>query len=233
MARFCKHCGAQISDNAKFCRGCGRTVDAPVVNNTGAPNQAPNQATVQHSGTVPAGPVCPNCGNAIRPGAKFCRGCGYNFAQSGVATNVYTGVYQQTGSTPQNMTEQYRQNIRAGKTEKPQKEKDPYGFLKVLLIAASIGLCIAGVITVPARINSARNGSINSASEREVAVGGKAGSDKQEEEFIREIKAEYENIAEAGNNREEITELHVHDGLDWYNGDENGWKGASEMEGEE
>ena len=71
MARFCKHCGAQISDNAKFCKGCGQAVAAPASNNTQTIYQTPVQ-NVQMS----VNSVCQNCGNQLRPGAKFCRVCG-------------------------------------------------------------------------------------------------------------------------------------------------------------
>ncbi len=71
MARFCKHCGAQLSDNAKFCKGCGQAVAAPASNNTQTVYQTPVQ-NVQMS----VNSVCQNCGNQLRPGAKFCRVCG-------------------------------------------------------------------------------------------------------------------------------------------------------------
>lgn len=71
MARFCKHCGAQLSDNAKFCKNCGQAVSAPASNNTQTVYQTPVQ-NVQMS----VNGVCPNCGSQIRPGAKFCRVCG-------------------------------------------------------------------------------------------------------------------------------------------------------------
>ena len=71
MARFCKHCGAPLSDNAKFCKNCGQAVPAPASNNTQTVYQTPVQ-NVQMS----VNGVCPNCGSQIRPGAKFCRVCG-------------------------------------------------------------------------------------------------------------------------------------------------------------
>ena len=39
---FCKHCGKQISDDAKFCESCDeRVFDTPVVNNHIAPEKKP------------------------------------------------------------------------------------------------------------------------------------------------------------------------------------------------
>lgn len=81
MARFCKNCGAQLSENAKFCRGCGRAVGAPQANNMQALNQAPVQNMRMNAGNV-----CQNCGNALRPGVRFCRTCGM-----AAGTNVQTG----------------------------------------------------------------------------------------------------------------------------------------------
>ena len=43
------------------------------------------------------------------------------------------------------------------------------------------------------------------------------------------MSEEYSKLGSPGSD-EEIQDMYVHDGLDWYNGDEDGWKGASEME---
>lgn len=49
---YCKHCGKEIEDDAKFCAGCGeRTSNAPVVN-----------VTVEKSENK-SGRKCPKCGN--------------------------------------------------------------------------------------------------------------------------------------------------------------------------
>ena len=48
----CPHCGALVSENAKFCKECGKAI-AP-------------------AGTVP----CPKCGAQIAKDAKFCKECG-------------------------------------------------------------------------------------------------------------------------------------------------------------
>ena len=60
MSKFCGHCGAQLSEGTKFCRGCGNAVGAQ-----SAPQPAPKQEN-----------VCPSCGYTLNPGAKFCKGCG-------------------------------------------------------------------------------------------------------------------------------------------------------------
>ena len=55
----CPKCGKELSDNAKFCNGCGfRLESAP----------AP---VAQEQGTT-----CQKCGNPLKPGARFCNKCG-------------------------------------------------------------------------------------------------------------------------------------------------------------
>jgi hypothetical protein len=48
----CTSCGAAVSDNAKFCGGCGTAI------------------------TNPPSAACPSCGRAAREGQRFCGGCG-------------------------------------------------------------------------------------------------------------------------------------------------------------
>lgn len=50
---FCKNCGTEIHETARFCHGCGAKVE-------------------QES----CSPVCPACGTPAKAGAKFCRNCG-------------------------------------------------------------------------------------------------------------------------------------------------------------
>jgi len=89
---FCENCGAQIAANAKFCRGCGKTVEAQA-----APQQPAAQPQYQQQQYLqpaqpqyqqpqyrqPAQPqqpmtltVCRNCGAALAANAKFCDACG-------------------------------------------------------------------------------------------------------------------------------------------------------------
>jgi len=49
----CSNCGAALSDEAKFCHGCGNTVVLKGKNN-----------------------CCPNCGGEYNEGAAFCGNCG-------------------------------------------------------------------------------------------------------------------------------------------------------------
>lgn len=56
MQRRCQSCGAEVSENAKFCRGCGGRLEEITHKNE------------EH--------LCLECGKGIPPRAKFCRHCG-------------------------------------------------------------------------------------------------------------------------------------------------------------
>ena len=59
---FCKTCGAQIAENAKFCRNCGTPHSV-----------APAPAQLHQPITLT---VCRYCGAQIAENAKFCDACG-------------------------------------------------------------------------------------------------------------------------------------------------------------
>lgn len=65
MERRCQNCGAEVSESAKFCRGCGCRIET----------------IEKKSKTHP----CPKCGKEILPGAKFCRHCGDKLENSGLS----------------------------------------------------------------------------------------------------------------------------------------------------
>lgn len=50
----CNKCGAQLPDNAKFCRECGEKVTVPEIKTL----------------------FCRECGRKLEPGSRFCPGCG-------------------------------------------------------------------------------------------------------------------------------------------------------------
>lgn len=59
---YCKHCGKQIAENAKFCDGCGK----PVADEPKPVEQKPEVRR------------CPKCGEAVNQYAQMCRNCGTN-----------------------------------------------------------------------------------------------------------------------------------------------------------
>ena len=67
--KYCKNCGKELKDDAKFCPRCGSTVpviekseirDVPPVSDTKKPSQS----------------FCKNCGAPLKEGVKFCQKCG-------------------------------------------------------------------------------------------------------------------------------------------------------------
>ena len=204
MARFCKHCGAQLSDNAKFCKNCGQAVPAPASNNTQTVYQTPIQ-NVQMS----VNGVCPNCGSQMRPGAKFCRVCGFRFD---------TSFAQKGAMYPQMNTGMSGQ----------VKQKDPYKALRVILVIACISFSVAGILTIPGRISSVRSGaSLSDAGSIIIESSGKL-TDAQKAEYAR-IDAETD-AKEAEGEIISAKDPYIHDGYSWYTGDGNGWLGENEKE---
>lgn len=62
MSRNCPSCGAELSDTAKFCRGCGGRV--------GSGEETPKLAALDL-----ARQTCPACATELVPGARFCHMC--------------------------------------------------------------------------------------------------------------------------------------------------------------
>lgn len=66
----CSSCGAKFALGTKFCPGCGRKINAC----SGCGSDIPDG-----SDTCPScgQKICPQCGKALTPGAKFCLECGF------------------------------------------------------------------------------------------------------------------------------------------------------------
>ena len=58
---YCKHCGAQLADNCRFCTECGKE--------------------------IAQGIVCPYCGASMNDGDVYCQNCGRNLADGSYANN--------------------------------------------------------------------------------------------------------------------------------------------------
>ncbi len=63
---FCKKCGTQVSDTAKFCLRCGEKIE--------------------RKSTQDTRPVCSNCGTLANESARFCRICGAEIIRKQVPT---------------------------------------------------------------------------------------------------------------------------------------------------
>lgn len=66
---FCKHCGKEISETARFCDGCGK----PVLEEYAPVHQ---KAEVRR---------CPNCGESVNQYAQICRNCGQAMTSNVIA----------------------------------------------------------------------------------------------------------------------------------------------------
>ena len=60
---YCKHCGKEIADDAKFCPGCGKQTE----------NQPPQQGKTKN---------CPKCGHVVSIYAQECINCGTNLQRT-------------------------------------------------------------------------------------------------------------------------------------------------------
>ena len=85
----CPSCGTELKPGAKFCPGCGYNMNNPAPAEQSAPS-FDSPAPAEENKIETAAPVvplekenesgikCPSCGMELKPGAKFCPGCGYN-----------------------------------------------------------------------------------------------------------------------------------------------------------
>lgn len=87
-ATVCHRCGKELKPGVKFCTGCGARQDASAVTPKPIPmpdpkpdkkaeKKAAKKAKADEKKVEAAdGNVCKNCGKELKPGVKFCTGCG-------------------------------------------------------------------------------------------------------------------------------------------------------------
>ena len=78
QASLCPICGSALPANAKFCFECGAKIEQPDPNEMICPTcgmKTPKGKFCMECGQ-PLINKCPNCGNEIPTGAKFCPECG-------------------------------------------------------------------------------------------------------------------------------------------------------------
>jgi uncharacterized OB-fold protein len=85
---YCSRCGAQISEEVRFCSKCGaeqKPATGSATQNAGAgetprpfSQPAPGAAYCRHCGrsVLPQAGVCPACGRPPWEGTRFCQACG-------------------------------------------------------------------------------------------------------------------------------------------------------------
>ena len=81
--KYCKNCGKELKEGAKFCPSCGSAVsaqnNAPGFEKTGAGKIQSGLDAVKTSrqdSLNPSQAFCKNCGAPLKEGAKFCPKCG-------------------------------------------------------------------------------------------------------------------------------------------------------------
>jgi len=73
-SQTCPNCGMPLKPGAKFCTSCGMREVSPATQPATEPLR--NQPTSQPPTSTNTQPTCHNCGMPLKPGAKFCTGCG-------------------------------------------------------------------------------------------------------------------------------------------------------------
>ena len=112
MARFCRYCGTELSDNAVFCKNCGSQVPKA--------EQQKIQPFGDDQGAAKPAPVfCRYCGGAVTNGAPFCKNCGASLKDGGA---VRQDIRQQ--ATVQNRPKSQNPNqYRAQMNNQPQVQR--------------------------------------------------------------------------------------------------------------
>jgi tetratricopeptide (TPR) repeat protein len=81
----CPVCGAALRPGAEFCPNCGASVADAVRSSQLAAAPVGSPVLPSTPSGVPAPATCPKCGAPQRPGAKFCKECGYRFNEIATA----------------------------------------------------------------------------------------------------------------------------------------------------
>ena len=119
MAKYCYHCGTQLSDDARFCRSCGTKVHEE----------------------KPAKRYCTSCGKELSPDAVFCPACGAR-ADGGTNGQSTPALVRQT-NRPQQLPAQPPQQVRQAVPAK-KGHGCLVALLVVFLIAAVGVVCYFG-----------------------------------------------------------------------------------------
>ena len=86
MAFICPKDPAHLSEDADYCSVCGTKIDAAPLSASPAPARLNLNAVSANGNGAVSADVCPDCGLARHPGARFCEVCRYDFeAQASAA----------------------------------------------------------------------------------------------------------------------------------------------------
>ena len=75
--KYCKNCGSELKENAKFCPKCGSAVSLPEKNIDSKSSEPALKPDVQPASvSVKTSHFCKNCGTPLKEGSIFCKNCG-------------------------------------------------------------------------------------------------------------------------------------------------------------
>lgn len=78
--KYCKNCGKQLPDDARFCVDCGTPI-----------KEASSKRRVEQAGTIYK---CPNCGEMLESMTAVCPACGYEIRNVKAVSSVQTFAEQ-------------------------------------------------------------------------------------------------------------------------------------------
>lgn len=76
MSYYCKNCGQELAEGARYCTNCGKPVDS---------NNASTQRKSSYAGEIHK---CPSCGEVLNAFVTTCPSCGYELRSSNVTSRV-------------------------------------------------------------------------------------------------------------------------------------------------
>ncbi|MCR5008575.1 MAG: zinc ribbon domain-containing protein [Oribacterium sp.] len=114
MARFCRYCGTELSDNTVFCKNCGSQVPKA--------EQQKIQPFGDDQGAAKPAPVfCRYCGGAVTNGAPFCKNCGASLKDGGaVRQDIRQQATVQNRPNSQNPSQYRTQMNNQPQVQQPQ-----------------------------------------------------------------------------------------------------------------
>ena len=74
--KYCKKCGGELKEGAKFCPNCGGVIPAQEKSEDSKKNEAESISPVSDSTASIPKVFCKSCGAPLKEGAKFCQKCG-------------------------------------------------------------------------------------------------------------------------------------------------------------